>query len=86
MRTSASSSLLFFLSVALANSASAVERIDGPQLPPSANKVLRLSNEECEAAGGSVNDSVICNSKLVCQTTDQNGTIHRVCISKPVQK
>jgi hypothetical protein len=65
---------------------SAVERKGLPnasQLITKEPTVKTLSESECKALGGEVvRHYTICDSFEACKTTDQNGTVHRVCITK----
>lgn len=47
-----------------------------------AGTALPLTTGECTTLGGESVDESVCNSGKACQTRDQNGTWHRVCISK----
>jgi len=88
--TAISIAIALFVIVASANSALAEDKIiTGPASPTSnqiapstGNKVEHLSNTECTTLGGKVATSTVCNSKVACSTTDQNGAIHTVCIAE----
>jgi hypothetical protein len=67
--------------LAWASSASAAESIDHPTQPALPTIISKLSKEECKQYGGITNTSLICDSKIQCETVDQHGQGHIVCIS-----
>jgi hypothetical protein len=78
-------SLVLFLGAWL-SSASAVEKIEGPKLPPSANKVSRLTTDECEGLGGTVAPAEKvqgdCKGLAGCILVDSDGVQRRLCIDE----
>jgi hypothetical protein len=48
-------------------------------------KLMLLTKGECTKFGGTVSANVACKSKSMCETTDENGVTHRVCISAKKQ-
>jgi hypothetical protein len=49
--------------------------------PPKASTNAPLTEGECTKLGGTVSGSNTCNSGSMCETTDENGKSHHVCIS-----
>ena len=45
----------------------------------------QLSGGECTGLGGSVVVDKACNSGQACQTVDQNGVVHEVCLTTKVE-
>ena len=70
--------------VAFAAPASAIDKPDKP-VPVRPTKVspTNLSESECTQLGGKVSTETlgVCNSSRVCQTKDENGKTHSVCIN-----
>lgn len=49
---------------------------------PTGGVLAPLTAQECKSLGGSVITASVCNSGSSCQRTDQNGTVHEVCLSQ----
>lgn len=41
-----------------------------------------LTTAECTKLGGTVSTTRVCNGRKLCETTDQNGDHHYVCINE----
>jgi hypothetical protein len=52
----------------------------GPKPPTNAPPTAPLTEDDCKALNGSVSNSTVCESGLLCTTTDNAGT-HERCIS-----
>jgi hypothetical protein len=81
--------LALSVGITLANSASAVERIDGPKLPPSANTVSKLTSAECKGLGGAIRDTQLGDSDNLmggcqqkCEIANQSGVVRVLCIDE----
>jgi hypothetical protein len=64
---------------------SAVALVKKPPQPPKGFVSIQnpnLSEGECRNLGGEVMNHYICGSGELCQTTDQYGQKHSVCISQ----
>ena len=53
-----------------------------PAATPAGGTYAPLTASECRTLGGSVVNASFCNSGSSCQRTDQNGTVHEVCVSR----
>lgn len=49
---------------------------------PAGGTYAPLTAAECRTLGGSVISASACNSGSSCQRTDQNGTVHEVCLAR----
>jgi putative hemolysin len=74
----------FGLFVVFAAPASAIDKPNKPApAQPTKMSPTKLSESECTQLGGKVSTEElgVCNSHRVCQTKDENGKSHAVCIN-----
>ena len=64
-----------------------MKKVDGVRAPPKLTGVrgdlaVALTDSECTTLGGSSVSESACTSGKACETRSENGTWHRVCLSK----
>ncbi len=70
------------LITASVSTVSAVVKKAPSPLPSKTSRNSPLTEGECRGLGGTVNTTNACDTGLVCETADKNGTMHRMCIDK----